>query len=172
MLFSCLSLNIFAADGDEAVATGAEETVLTEAEIYQQYGVGLAGKYNLSDEEFKKLVKNPLASGELEADTIYNMASKPFGFTVYDWQGMYIAADSNKSNSIVSYSKNQSELDIPILDWVKLADKTENGNTYLNFQRPTAYYCETEFKSDIAKYSVSKRVSIQEAFATTTVEVD
>ena len=32
MLFSCLSLNIFAAEGDEAVATGAEEAVLTEAD--------------------------------------------------------------------------------------------------------------------------------------------
>lgn len=135
MLFSCLSLNIFAAEGDEAVATGAEEAVLTEAEKYQQYGVGLPGKYSLSVEDFEKLLAEAkgtaIVSGELVPGTLYNAQSKPFGLSMNDWYGMWIEAGddattavdeyysySNNKISVTSSATNPNYIDIPILDWV------------------------------------------------------
>ena len=66
MLFSCLSLNIFAAEEDTNNAE--EETVLTEAEKYQQYGIGLDGKSNLSAKDFAALAEANGATVKINTD--------------------------------------------------------------------------------------------------------
>ena len=66
MLFSCLSLNIFAAEEDPNNA--GEEPVLTEAEKYQQYGIGLDGKSNLSAKDFAALAEANGATVKINTD--------------------------------------------------------------------------------------------------------
>ena len=75
MLFSCLSLNVFAqgavATETEQVNFTEQETELTDAAKYQQYGIGLEGNYNLSAEQIATLVSaaNILTNSAIVEDT-------------------------------------------------------------------------------------------------------
>ena len=85
MLFSFASLNIFAAV-EETDASGLAEGVaeLSEAEKYQQYGVGLDGAYNLDYDALEEIVgkSNFLIGGEITEKT-YEVTD------AYTWWGTY-----------------------------------------------------------------------------------
>ena len=66
MLFSCMSLNVFAAE--EETNNAQEETVLAESEKYQQYGIGLDGKSDLSAEDFAALAEANGATVKINTD--------------------------------------------------------------------------------------------------------
>ena len=87
MLFSCMSLNIFAAEEETDIVEFQEgESALTEVQQYQQYGVGLDGAYNLDYAALEEIVgkSNFLIRGEITEQTYTVPDDKS-----YTWWGTY-----------------------------------------------------------------------------------
>ena len=190
MLFSCLSLNIFAAEGENNTVT--EEKTLTEAEQYQQYGVGLPGKYGMSVTDFTAALNADGRTALKNADLAtvkdnYNVTDTPYGLSTYDGMAMWLESGNKDDAAATKYETNASGYatvttyggetysDIPLINWVKIVGVTETvdgaSNTYLKWQRPQGYYVsETTLSS--GRYYSSKISNIAESFKVVKETVD
>ncbi len=134
MLFSCLSLNIFAAEGENTEAT--EETTITEAEQYQKYGIGLPGGLSLTQSQVKDIVgANSIATDELSWDTAYN---NPFGFKYNSNFIIRLETGDQATDVLNTYDASSGKTDVGIVDWRQIAFYEEGANDYLKWQKPEA----------------------------------
>ena len=179
MLFSCLSLNIFAADGAEAEVTEEAATANTEAEIYEQLGIGRKNSYGLTVEELEAALakegRTALINGELTAQSYYGKSDRPLGLQFYDGVAMWLDYTEGElaEGTTPALDAQGADQDIPLLNWIKIAGKTETltdstENAYLKWQKPVARYFDGKYENN--NYVPQSALTLQEAFATETVD--